>query len=110
MENNQQEERLLSIKEAASLLSVNRATVAKWIREGKIIAVRVTGRTIRLRASDIQQIMSAKGKHCRLPDTIAYKKIVVAPENLQKILNDAGIQVSLTTLMQLFFEIDSLYQ
>lgn len=44
-----------SVSQAARVLAVSRSTVWRWIASGKLRAHRVGGRTIRIRADDLDQ-------------------------------------------------------
>src|SRR6476646_5732170 len=47
-----------TVSEAASLLGVSRVTVWRWIRDGKIQAERLGHRTVRIRRTDLNRLMS----------------------------------------------------
>jgi excisionase family DNA binding protein len=51
---------LLTTEEVATRLRVHKATVARWARSGVLEAVRVTGRTIRFRASDVDALLDGE--------------------------------------------------
>ena len=42
-----------SIKEAADLLGMSRATLSKWIKRGELPAARIGHKTVRIMGSDI---------------------------------------------------------
>src|SRR5581483_9405296 len=51
-----------SITEAAQMLGVSRVSIWRWIREGRLPALRVGPRTTRLRRQDVERLLSAPGR------------------------------------------------
>lgn len=47
---------LISIKDAAKMLSVHRNTIRNWIRDGKLDVIRITNRTHRIDMEQIQKL------------------------------------------------------
>ena len=56
-------ERLLTPAEVAEYLRISRRTVVRWVREGRLRAVRV-GRQWRIPAEEVQRVVQ-KGLHVR---------------------------------------------
>ena len=55
--------KLLRIKEAAELLGVNPATLRKWDKEGKLLAVKISKRgDRRYRKEDIEKFINQNNK------------------------------------------------
>lgn len=48
-------DRLLTCEEVAKLLSLKDLTVRRWTKEGKIPCVRIGGRAVRYRPSDLEK-------------------------------------------------------
>ncbi len=55
------EERYCNIGQAAALLGVSRITVWRWIRAGRLPAVRVGHRTVRIRHDDLARLLTETG-------------------------------------------------
>lgn len=53
-----QQQLLFSINEVAELLQVDRQTVARYIKQGKIKIHRIAGKTIRIPRSEIEYLLS----------------------------------------------------
>jgi excisionase family DNA binding protein len=51
-------DRLLTVAEAASLLGVKRSTLYQWAREGRLPSVKLLGRALRFRESDLQRLIN----------------------------------------------------
>jgi excisionase family DNA binding protein len=51
----------VNISEAATLLGVNRATIWRWIRAGRLPVTRLGHRTVRIRTSDLEQLLVQHG-------------------------------------------------
>jgi excisionase family DNA binding protein len=51
-------ERLITPSQAAKLLGVHISTVRRWITQGKLPAYRVGGRGIRIRSSDVEELIT----------------------------------------------------
>lgn len=49
-------EELISLKEAASILSISLSTIRRWITQGRLPCVRL-GRLLRVRVADIDAIV-----------------------------------------------------
>ena len=55
--------KLLRIKEAAELLGVNPATLRKWYKEGKLLALKISKRgDRRYRKEDIEKFINQNNK------------------------------------------------
>ena len=48
----------VTMTEAAAYLQVNKATVREWIKKGRITAVRLGYKTVRVSSSSIRQMLS----------------------------------------------------
>jgi excisionase family DNA binding protein len=48
---------LMTIREVASALRLNRETVRRWIAEGRISAVPMPGRAVRIRREVVEQML-----------------------------------------------------
>lgn len=59
---NERSERLLTPAEVAAMFGVNRKTVTRWARSGKIAAIRTLGGQRRFRASDVRALLDATGE------------------------------------------------
>lgn len=53
---------LLTIAEAAALLKVGRSTVNRWLRDGRLPAYRVGPKAVRIRRTDLEQLMTPVGE------------------------------------------------
>jgi len=53
-------ERLLTTSEVAKVLNVTRHAVAKWIREGKVNAIRLPGGRYRIPESEVRKIIEGR--------------------------------------------------
>ena len=51
-------ERLLKVKEAALILNVDRRTIWKWIKEGRIKAIRLPSGSYRIPESEVIRIIT----------------------------------------------------
>ena len=60
------QEPFLTVAEVAELLKINQQTVRNWIDQGSLPAVRV-GRRVRIRSSDLDQILSAGYQASQVP-------------------------------------------
>ncbi len=49
-----------TIKEIADLLSVSNRTVERWIADGKLVAIRLNPRSLRVQKEDLQRFLSNK--------------------------------------------------
>lgn len=49
---------MLSPQEAADLLRVDRETVLRWIKEGKLFGSKLSSRIIRVRLADIEAMIT----------------------------------------------------
>lgn len=49
---------LLTADEVAAILRVHPSTVLRWAKEGGIAAVRLPGRAVRFRRSDIEKVLN----------------------------------------------------
>ncbi|MGA2928518.1 MAG: helix-turn-helix domain-containing protein [Solirubrobacteraceae bacterium] len=56
--NNESEDEFLSIPEVARRLKLSRATIYRWIDEGRLPALKL-GKNIRLRAHDVDRLLEA---------------------------------------------------
>jgi len=54
-------ERLLRSGEVAEILGVDRHTVVKWIKEGKISAIRLPSGRYRIPESEVRRILEGRG-------------------------------------------------
>ena len=54
--------RLISAAEAARMLGVDRATVARWCQQGKLPAIRTPGGHWRIRAAKVRELEGMAGK------------------------------------------------
>lgn len=54
--------RLLTSAEVAQRFDVSTRTVARWVREGRLPAVRPGGRFLRFREADVEELMSASNQ------------------------------------------------
>jgi excisionase family DNA binding protein len=54
--------KLLSIKEIAQTLGTHPETVRRWIRSGRLPAMKATKRTIRVRSDVIEQLLRNNSK------------------------------------------------
>lgn len=52
------ESELLTSREVAEELRVHRATVLRWAREGTVPAIRLPGKGIRFRRSDVEAVLA----------------------------------------------------
>lgn len=69
-------DRLLTVEEAASTLSVKRSTLYQWAREGRLPSVKLLGRALRFRESDLQKLIKQSVKPALRPlDEIVERKI-----------------------------------
>ena len=50
-------EQLLTADEAADVLGVNRRTIFRWMRSGRLAPIRGPGRRVRFRGSDLRKLM-----------------------------------------------------
>jgi excisionase family DNA binding protein len=50
--------RMVSPEEAASMLSVDRETILRWVKAGKLPASKLSPRLIRIRVSDIEALLA----------------------------------------------------
>ena len=57
-------ERLLTVNEAAKILRLNSETVARYIREGKISAVKL-GRVWRVEEKDLEQFIRERKREAK---------------------------------------------
>lgn len=51
------EERLLSVRAAARVLGISPKTLRGWVKEGKLIAVKISPRTTRVAASELERLI-----------------------------------------------------
>ena len=51
------DERLLSVRQAARVLAVSTKTLRTWVKEGKLIAVKISPRTTRVAASELERLI-----------------------------------------------------
>jgi excisionase family DNA binding protein len=51
-------DRLLDVGEAAEMLSVKRATLYQWAHQRRIPVVKLMGRALRFRESDLQKLIA----------------------------------------------------
>ena len=51
------QERLLTVEEAATKLGVKRATLYEWARERRIPTVKLFGKALRFRESDLEKLI-----------------------------------------------------
>lgn len=51
-------ERLLTLKEAAETLRISVCTLRRWIKEGEVPFVKLTGTTIRIQSQALQAFIS----------------------------------------------------
>jgi excisionase family DNA binding protein len=51
------DKKMVSPQEAADQLSVDRDTIFRWIREGKLAASKLSPRIVRIRQSDIDALI-----------------------------------------------------
>jgi excisionase family DNA binding protein len=58
-------DRLLTAREVAELLGVSAETVLRWTRRGELPAIRLPGRAIRYRATDLDAWLLARITHGR---------------------------------------------
>lgn len=58
-------ERLISVADAAALVSVEPATIRAWIADGRLVEAGRVGRRIRVRASDVTAAIAANGNRPR---------------------------------------------
>jgi excisionase family DNA binding protein len=65
MSNDTMEDRLLTVKEAARLLSVAPTTLYQWAYERRIPSVKLMGSALRFRASEIERIIRAGERPAR---------------------------------------------
>ncbi|MCS7135306.1 MAG: helix-turn-helix domain-containing protein [Candidatus Aenigmarchaeota archaeon] len=76
-------QRLLSIKEACEILRLSKRTLYSYIKSGKLPCVRLSSKAIRLRETDIMELISER--------TIIYepteKTEAIAKKVLEKILS-----------------------
>lgn len=56
------EDRLMTVREAAEELRLTTATVRQWIRDGKLPAIRAGARKYVIRRSDLRRVMAFPGK------------------------------------------------
>jgi len=54
-------EKLLTIREVAEILRVSRRTIERWVKQGKIKAVRIGPHTLRFTPSDVEDLITGKG-------------------------------------------------
>lgn len=54
-------DQLLTYSEAASLLRVHEKVVGEWVRAGRLRAVRLTPRAVRITRADLRRFVSAAG-------------------------------------------------
>ncbi len=57
------EDRLLSVAEVATLLSVTEPTVREWIKEGKLEAHRIGARFWRIRKSEVDRMLAEQASN-----------------------------------------------
>jgi excisionase family DNA binding protein len=50
---------LVSVKQAAAMLSVSQPAIRKWIRQGKLRAVRVAS-LLRIRVADLEEFLQQR--------------------------------------------------
>jgi excisionase family DNA binding protein len=52
---------MLTTTQAAAMLGVDRATVARWVRLGQLAAVRLPSGHIRIRRRDLEKLLAEDG-------------------------------------------------
>jgi excisionase family DNA binding protein len=72
------QEPLLTVAEAANLLGVGKSTIRLWAINGKLRAVRVAGRMIRVPQSEIERLMSGF-----VEEEIAPTAAIQSPDEVQ---------------------------
>lgn len=55
-------ERLLRAREVAELLGISRTSAYRMMQSGDLPTVRLMGKTVRVRASDLSRLMNTQGK------------------------------------------------
>lgn len=50
---------LLTIKEAAEFLKISTMTLSRWIKQGRLTRYRVGARSVRLRRSDVEALLTS---------------------------------------------------
>jgi excisionase family DNA binding protein len=58
-------DRLLDVKEAAAMLAVKQSTVYTWAYQRRVPVVKLLGRSLRFRLSDIEKLITAGERPAR---------------------------------------------
>ncbi len=51
---------MVSPQEAAEMLSVDRETIFRWIKQGKLSASKLSPRIVRIRMADIEALLTSR--------------------------------------------------
>ena len=79
---------LLTLAEAGEILSIKPRTVKQWIADGRIEAVRLTHKTVRVRRSAVDEMIQRPGRVNRIAEQPA--DVALARNVLAVLDNDAG--------------------
>jgi excisionase family DNA binding protein len=79
----------LTIAEACAYLKVTRATVYRWIRDGRLKSYRLGERGTRLRRADVEAMLSPKDNHGRVTVVGLSKSETYLIEPGMRVLGDA---------------------